>query len=160
MLNKAEILLRPYKKDDLIELADLFFNTVHNIACKDYNEKELNAWASGNIDLQDWDHTLSGNYSIVAQFHDKIVGFGDINGNYLNRLYVHEEYQGMGIATVITEDLEDYALNHGNKLIEVHASITAKPYFEHRNYSVVKEQQVVRNGIAITNYVMSKNIFH
>lgn len=158
MLNKSEVLLRPYNKDDLIEIADLFFNTVHNIACKDYTDKELNAWASGNIDIHAWDQTLSNHYSIIAEFNDKIVGFGDINGNYLNRLYVHEEYQGKGIATIITNALEDYALKHGSNLIEVHASITARPYFEHRNYSLVKEQQVIRNGVSITNFVMSKNI--
>jgi putative acetyltransferase len=160
MLNSTEIYLRPYKKEDLLELVELFFNTVHNIASKDYTEKQLNAWASGNIDLNAWNHTLSENHTIIAEIDEKIVGFGDIAGDYLNRLYVHEDYQGMGIATQITNHLENYALNQGIQIIEVHASITAKPYFEHRNYKVVKEQQVVRNGESITNFVMSKMIEH
>lgn len=158
MLIKSEIILRPYKKDDLIEIAELFFNTVHNIACKDYTEKELHAWASGNIDLLAWNQTLSENHTIIAEIDMKIVGFGDIAGDYLNRLYVHEDYQGMGIATVILDHLENYAIGQGIQVIEVHASITAKSYFEHRNYQVSKEQQVVRNGVSITNFMMSKSM--
>lgn len=36
--------------------------------------------------------------------------------------------------------------------------ITAKPFFLHRGYHVMKEQEVIRGGIALTNYVMEKKI--
>ena len=42
------------------------------------------------------------------------------------------------------------------KIITTHASITAKPFFQQRGYRVVKEQKVIRQGIALTNYVMEK----
>jgi putative acetyltransferase len=38
----------------------------------------------------------------------------------------------------------------------VHASITAKPFFQKRGYVVVKGQQVERQGILLTNFVMKK----
>ena len=41
--------------------------------------------------------------------------------------------------------------------IVTHASITARPFFEGRGYKVVKEQQVERKGIFLTNYVMIKD---
>lgn len=88
----------------------------------------------------------------------KIVGFGDLAGNYLNRLYVHEKYQGLGIATAITENLEDHAATQGIQVMEVHASITARPFFEYRGFNLVKEQQVLRNGVTLTNFVMKKNL--
>lgn len=40
--------------------------------------------------------------------------------------------------------------------IVTHASITARPFFEKRGYAVIKEQQVERQGIFLTNYVMVK----
>lgn len=40
--------------------------------------------------------------------------------------------------------------------ITTHASITANPFFEKRGYQVAKEQQVERQGIFLTNYVMIK----
>lgn len=42
------------------------------------------------------------------------------------------------------------------KKITTHASITAKPFFLHRGYHVMKEQEGLRGGIALTNYVMEK----
>ena len=38
--------------------------------------------------------------------------------------------------------------------IRTHASITAKPFFQKRGYKVTKEQQVERQGILLTNFVM------
>lgn len=55
-------------------------------------------------------------------------------------------------ATAICEQLENQV--QGN--IIIHASITAKPFFEKRGYVVVKEQKVERQGIFLKNYVMEK----
>lgn len=67
-------------------------------------------------------------------------------------MYVHAEYQNKGAATAICEQLENQV--QGN--IIIHASITAKPFFEKRGYVVVKEQKVERQGIFLKNYVMEK----
>lgn len=72
---------------------------------------------------------------------------------YLNRLYVHKDYQGRGIASAICDKLERFA---NGKLITTHASVTAKPFFIHRGYRIVREQTVIRQGIALVNYVMEK----
>ena len=46
-------------------------------------------------------------YSIVAVDDEIIVGFGDIDRTgYLERLFVHKDYQGRGIATAICDKLE------------------------------------------------------
>ena len=38
----------------------------------------------------------------------------------------------------------------------MHASITARPFFEQRGYRVVRQQQVERGGVLLTNFVMEK----
>lgn len=72
---------------------------------------------------------------------------------YLDRLYVHKDYQHHGIASSICDRLEEKA----PAVITTHASITAKPFFEKRGYVVLKKQQVERQGILLTNFVMKKN---
>lgn len=42
--------------------------------------------------------------------------------------------------------------------VTTHASITAKPFFLHRGYRVLRKQQVIRGEIAFTNYVMEKEL--
>ena len=84
----------------------------------------------------------------------EIVGFGDMDETgYLDRLYVHKDYQGQGVASAICDELERFA---AGKTITTHASITAKPFFLHRGYRVVRKQEVIRRGVALTNLVMEK----
>ena len=146
--------IREYKPTDCEQMAELFYNTVHSINAKDYAEEQLNVWATGRVNLQEWNLSFLKHKTIVAIEKDEIVGFGDIDDSgYLDRLYVHKDYQGMGIASAICNELEDSVKE---KSITTHASITAKPFFQQRGYRVVKEQKVIRQGIVLTNYVMEK----
>ena len=80
------------------------------------------------------------------------MGFGDIDDTgYLDRLYVHGEYQRMGIATALCDRLER---KPGAGRLVTHASITARPFFEKRGYRVERAQKVERNGVCMTNFVM------
>lgn len=145
--------LRRYKQSDCRELAELFYNTVHTVNAADYNNEQLNAWATGHVDLEAWNKSLLEHYSIVAVDNGIIVGFGDIDQTgYLDRLYVHADYQGRGIATAICNKLEQSV---SGKIV-THASVTAKPFFEKRGYKVIKEQSVERQGVFLTNFVMEK----
>ena len=45
--------LREYKSTDCEQMAQLFYNTVHSVNVKDYTEEQLNAWATGSVDLQE-----------------------------------------------------------------------------------------------------------
>lgn len=148
------MIIRKYKSSDCEQLAELFFQTVLAVNSKDYTIEQLNAWASGNINIGEWDKSFLEHYTVIALDDGIIVGFGDIdNTGYLDRLYVHKDYQGQGVASAICDALEKAA--ETNKII-THASITAKSFFEKRGYTVIKEQQVIRNGIPLTNFVMGK----
>ena len=121
---------------------------------KDYTQEQLDAWATGEVDLQAWDASFREHRTIVATESGKIVGFGDMDGNgYLDRLYVHKDYQGQYIASAICNELERFA---AGTPLTTHASITAKPFFLRRGYRVVRQQEVIRHGVALTNFVMEK----
>lgn len=148
------MMLRIYNSSDCEFLAELFYQTVHNVNAKDYTKEQLDVWATGKVNLHEWDKSFSEHFTIVAIENEIIVGFGDIDKTgYLDRLYVHKDYQRQGIATAICNKLEQSV--NGEKII-THASITAKPFFEQRGYRTVKEQQIIRNGISLTNYLMEK----
>jgi putative acetyltransferase len=71
---------------------------------------------------------------------------------------VDKDHQGKGIASAICDRLENHAIENGVSAISTHASITAKHFFERHGYKVIKEQQVNRSGIKLTNFVMEKSI--
>lgn len=148
------MIIRNYQSADCPEIAGLFYDTVHTVNAKDYTQEQLNVWATGTIDFRQWDLSFLEHSTFVAIENELIVGFGDIDETgYLDRLYVHKDFQGKGIASALCDRLEQTA---AGKQIVTHASITARPFFEKRGYKVVKEQLVERGGVLLKNYVMRK----
>ncbi len=148
------IIIRKYVPSDCVHLAELFYQTVHAINAGDYTKEQLDAWTDGKVDLAKWDQSFLEHYTVVALIDDRIAGFGDIDrAGYLDRLYVHKDYQRQGVASAICDELEKAV---DADIIVTHASITARPFFEQRGYKVMKGQQVIRAGIPLTNYVMEK----
>lgn len=148
-----EMIIREYQSSDCKELTELFYNTVHTVNTRDYTKEQLDVWATGEVDLKKWNQSFQEHFSVVAVDNDIIAGFGDIDKTgCLDHLFVHSDYQGKGIATAICSQLESAVQEN----IIAHVSITARPFFEKRGYRMVKEQQVERQGVFLTNFVMIK----
>lgn len=147
-----------FKETDTEEIVTLFYETVHSVNSKDYSQAELDAWApidEKESKMKSWKESLGQNITFVAKINDKVVGFSDLTQTgYLDRLFVHKDYQGQGIATALVDMHESEAKKLNLLEIDVDASITAKPFFEHRGYNIVCSQTVERKGVKLTNYKM------
>lgn len=151
--------IRKYQFKDYKNVLELFYNTVHYINARDYNEEQLNAWAPENYNSLSWEKRLSDNYSVVAEIGDKLVGFGTVDdAGYFDFLYVHKDYQRLGVATLIADEIEEYVYSRGIKSVSTHASITALAFFKQRGYSVLKKQNIERNGVYFINFMMLKSL--
>ncbi|MNH31533.1 putative N-acetyltransferase YafP [compost metagenome] len=75
---------------------------------------------------------------------------------YLDRLYVHKDFQGQGIASALVDLLEADAKKLGLTHISTDASLTARPFFERKGYQIMQTQTVERQGISLTNVSMVK----
>lgn len=150
--------LRGYCFADLGQMAALFYDTVHAVCTLDYTPEQLDAWATGTLDLTAWDRSLSAHQTLVATEGDRVVGFADLDGAYLDRLYVHKDLQRRGIATALTAALEAQASAAGAETLRTHASLTAQPFFAARGYVVLERQEVLRGGVYIPNLIMEKTL--
>lgn len=45
------MLIRPYRSADCPALAELFYETDHTVCARDYTPEQLDAWATGEVDL-------------------------------------------------------------------------------------------------------------
>lgn len=155
-LNALAVTLRPYRPEDCPALAHLFYETVHTVNAAHYSPAQLDAWApAGGPDLAAWDESFRAHLTLVAELDGKLAGFGDMDTacGYLDRLYVHKDFQGRGVATALCGALEQAAAGP----VTTHASVTARPFFARRGYRVLRAQQVERRGVRLANYVMEKS---
>ena len=104
--------LRKYRPRDCEEMARLFYDTVHTVNAADYTKEQLDAWApAGGPDLAAWDESFRAHLTLIAELDGKLAGFGDMDTacGYLDRLYVHKDFQGRGVATALCGALEQAA---------------------------------------------------
>ena len=152
--------IRPLTGQDIPEMQALFRATVLHVNVRDYTQEEVADWASCGDSMEHW-QSLLDRYRFIATLDRQggITGFTSMNaGGHLHSLFVHEDWQGKGIATRLLHEAERMAHAFGASRIHLEASITARPFFEKQGYRVVRKQQAKANRLYLTNYVMEKSI--
>lgn len=155
---KADFIIRAALQSDAVELKKLFQNTVLAINRRDYSQAEVEDWASCGDDLSNIEDMIKTHYFIVAINQQlEIVGFSSITPQgYLHSMFVHKDFQGEGIATMLLNEIEQYAITNGIIRITSEVSLTARPFFEKRGYIVEEEQKRKANQLSLTNFWMAK----
>lgn len=155
---KADFIIRAALQSDAVELKKLFQNTVLAINRRDYSQAEVEDWASCGDDLSNIEDMIKTHYFIVAvNQQSEIVGFSSITPQgYLHSMFVHKDFQGEGIATMLLNEIEQYAITNGIIRITSEVSLTARPFFEKKGYIVEEEQKRKANQLSLTNFWMAK----
>lgn len=150
--------IRRLAAQDIPEMQALFRATVLTVNSKDYTKEEVEDWASCGDSVEHWKELLAKNDYIGAlDGQGGIVGFSSMNAEgYLHSMFVHKDWQGKGVATLLLSEVEKIARRYGVHKISVEVSVTARPFFEKHGYKVVKEQKAKANRLYLTNYVMEK----
>jgi putative acetyltransferase len=149
--------VRRYRPTDLAGLIALFRDTVRRINGRDYSQQQVLAWAPDDIDARRWRHRFDSKEVWVADLDGAPVGFVDVaRDGLIDMLYVHADHQGVGIASLLLRTVEASARTHGLLRLFTEASITARPFFEHRGFRVIAPQRMVRWAQEFLNYRMDK----
>jgi len=153
------IAVRRYTPNDLTGLIALFRDTVRRINARDYSEQQVRAWAPDDIDARLWRHRFDSKAVWVADLDGTPVGFVDVaRDGLIDMLYVHADHQGEGIASRLLRTVETSARTRGLLRLFTEASITARPFFEHRGFRVIAPQRVMRWAQEFLNYRMDKQL--
>jgi len=150
--------IRTAGRFDAVELKDLFQSTVLTVNRRNYSQEEVEDWALCGNDISHIEDMINAHYFIVAvNQKSQIVGFASITPQgYLHNMFVHKDFQGMGVATALLNEIERYADIMGIKRITSEVSLTARSFFEKRGFVVEKEQRCKANKLFLTNFVMVK----
>jgi putative acetyltransferase len=154
---KAETLVRAYRPEDRDAVINVTVRAIRESAIRDYSPSQIDAWAGGDR-IHNWS-ALDDRLIWVGVIDEFIIGFADLKpSGHLDRMYVHPEYEGRGIASALLNRLEEAARCQGISRLFTEASITAKPFFERRGFEVLTAQVVEFRGEQFTNFQMEKHL--
>ena len=153
------VTIRRFQSGDEQALRDLFYNTIRTVNLQDYSEQQVKAWAPDEYDQAVWSEKISALDPFVALIDDVIVGYADVQTDgYIDHFFCHSDYQGQGIGKKLMQSIHEQAKAKALHRLYAHASITARPFFEHFGFSMVKQQQVEIRGQKLTNFIVEKSL--
>ncbi len=157
------MLICPYKSTDVEAVVNLFYQTIHTINTRDYTSEQVDAWAPvgclAESERSKWDQRFTQSTTLVVEYDGVVVGYSNFTQDEkLDHFFVHKDFQGQGIGTMLIKAIEASALSLGLKKLTADVSITAKLFFEKHGYVVEKAQTIERRGQRLNNFVMSKNL--
>lgn len=151
------IKIRQYKEGDSAALWQVFFNTVRIVNARDYSLAQVKAWAPESFDMSVWENVMSELQPFIAEVDGMIVGYCDLQPDGLiDHFFCHHEYQGQGVGRALMNHILRLAAERGVARLYSHVSVTAQPFFERYDFSIVNEQLVTIRGQQLINYVMER----
>lgn len=154
----AKINFQTFTIDDLHELHEIFYQSVHTLGADYYSEAQCAAWAPADLDTYYWSMRLKQVKTTFAVIGTKKVGFISYrNDGYIDFLYILPEYARKGIA----QELYDFAeVELLSKLLvsklSADASYLAKPFFEKNGFRIIRKNTVKLRGEELINFSMEK----
>lgn len=152
------MIIRAYRPVDLNAVAQLFTVSIHNLAAGHYNQAQLDVWAPETPDLNLWRKRLADLQTLVAEEHDELAGFiAYSRGGHIELLYVSPAYPRRGVASVLYRHAQTALYSVGITALTTHASLSARPFFEHQGFTVEAEENVARLGVSLPRLAMRKS---
>lgn len=153
----APVRIRHYQAQDLRPLTDLFYASVHQLACTAYDGAQLHAWAPLPADYPGWQARFEVCAPLVAEVDGRIAGFAALDAEgYIDWLYTHPDFQRRGVASALYQCLETQARERGVKRLMVDASHLARHFFKQRGFLVLNRNEIERQGVTLVNWSMDK----
>lgn len=148
--------LRRATANDVEQLKTLYFNTILTVNVKDYNQEQVAAWASTADRTENLLKRIREQHFYVTYNAETVItGFASLaKDGYLDMMYVHKDFQRMGIATLLINKIFETARELALATLITEASITAKPFFEKHGFTVLEEQTVFIKEVPLKNYRM------
>jgi putative acetyltransferase len=147
--------IREFQVGDEEGLWEVFYSSIHQVCSNDYSQEQIQAWASTEIKKEFWSTKMQSIKPFVAVSQDKIIGYADLQDNGLiDHFFVHGDYQSKGVATSLMNTI--LKKGKGRKRLYSEVSHTAKPFYEKHGFHVVREQEVLMRGVALTNNIMER----
>lgn len=128
--------IRQAHSDDIIQLLRIQTDSLRTLCIYDYSSLEIEIIIERNLR-----HFSLGGYRgefiLVAEVDDVIVGWAALLANRISGIYVHPQFVRQGIGSQLLQALETKAINSNFRSLIVAASFTARPFYQSQGYHII-----------------------
>ncbi|EAU44369.1 GNAT family N-acetyltransferase [Salipiger bermudensis] len=149
--------LRPLLADDATTVAEIFRDAVLNGTTAHYTETEREAWAGPKPDPERWRDRVGSSVGLMAERDGTPLGLMTLVApGHIDLAFVRPSAAGQGIGAELLAALTQIARASGARELTAEVSKAARPFFERHGFYVLRQQSVIRRGVALINYAMQK----
>ncbi|MBC9934286.1 GNAT family N-acetyltransferase [Chitinophaga qingshengii] len=152
--------IRKAQLSDMPALRDLYQGTILSVNSKDYNPEQVAAWAARGNRLDSLEKRINTQHFYVAETAENVItGFASLEDDgEFDMMFVHKDFQRQGVASLLVEQIIRKAQELQLPVLTAYVSITARPFFEKKGFTVVRAQTVDIDGVVLDNYEMIKHL--
>jgi len=149
--------IRRFNVGEELALFEIYHSAIHLVACRDYTEEQLNAWAPADLDRDLWVNRIRGINPFVAEIEDRPVGYADVQGSgYIDHFFVSGWHPRQGIGSALMKFIESEAVHMGVTELTSNVSRTAQPFFARFGFVVIENRVPVMRDVEVPNAFMRK----
>jgi putative acetyltransferase len=154
------IQIRRYEEGDAPALAAVFFDSVRQGARGDYTAEQVEAWLPKPVDPHFFTSRASDGRTLLVATDDRdVIAYGDLEPDWhIDHLYCTSRWIGRGVGSRLYAELEADAHTRCLTRLTIEASEPARRLFERRGFHVDRRNDLIRNGVALHNYTMIKDL--
>lgn len=153
------MLIREYLESDLEALMAVLTAAVHALAGGAYTAEQCAAWVPVPPDPDAWRRRLSGLTVLLACEGKQVAGFiGYARSGHVDLLFTAPQFARRGVATALFGAACADMRRSGAQRLSAEASLAARPFFERQGLTVVGEEDVLRQGVALRRFRMTGNL--
>ena len=158
-LESASVHIRRFKPGEEAALFEIYHSAIHLVACRDYTEEQVNAWAPADLDRDLWSNRIRGINPFVAEIQGRPVGYADVQRTgYIDHFFVSGWHPRQGIGSALMKFIEFEAAHMGLAELTSDVSRTAQPFFERFGFVLIEKRRPVIRGVEVPNALMRKII--
>jgi len=156
---RSPFALRPFLLEDAPLLAEIFRESIAELAADDYSETQQEAWASSADDEEEFAQRLARQLTLIATLNGSAVGFASlVKNDTIDMLYMHPAAAGQGGGTMLVDALEKLAAARGAKRLTADVSDAAQDFFTKRGFTARQRNTMQIGGEWLANTTMEKQL--
>lgn len=133
--------------------------SVHGLERRFQIEEQIEAWAPATHDEGRWADRIAALRPFVATVDGRVAGYADLQeSGYIDQFFVAAEFSGQGVGSLLMQRIHEAASQRHIAVLFADVSLTAEAFFQHRGFTVVSRQSVIRKDVAIPNARMTKQL--